>query len=249
MGKLIDGKSIAKKIKEKTAERVALLAEQGLTPKLAVVLVGDDNEHIVFSNRAANSELEITEKEQKEIVVAEWIYITSLSGKWRNVLRKIFAAAGPKIAWNPGHIQLRSGHRVLGRYFKKTYMLSVNKDEALELVVSSGLHKKKSLAFLNNTTNLLKILKEWGPQIVVITCGKDGAYAYDGEKIYFQEVLNEKKRVDTTGVGDAFGATFVSGLKIYKENIKKAMLLGAKNTSSVIAKQGAQNGLITKKDI
>lgn len=42
MAKLIDGKLIAKKLHEKTAKRVALLKQSGITPKLAVILVGDD---------------------------------------------------------------------------------------------------------------------------------------------------------------------------------------------------------------
>lgn len=39
---LIDGKSIAKEINKKTAERVALLKQQGIPVKLAVLLIGDD---------------------------------------------------------------------------------------------------------------------------------------------------------------------------------------------------------------
>lgn len=42
MGQLIDGKLIADKIKEKTAEKVAMLKQKGITPKLAVILVGED---------------------------------------------------------------------------------------------------------------------------------------------------------------------------------------------------------------
>jgi len=42
MGQLIDGRHIAKNIKEKTAEKVAFLKEKGITPKLAVILVGSD---------------------------------------------------------------------------------------------------------------------------------------------------------------------------------------------------------------
>ncbi len=42
MGTLIDGKSIADKINAATAEHVRVLTQQGVTPKLAVVLVGDD---------------------------------------------------------------------------------------------------------------------------------------------------------------------------------------------------------------
>ena len=42
MGTLIDGKAIAQKIQDKTAERVQLLKAKGVTPKLEVILVGDD---------------------------------------------------------------------------------------------------------------------------------------------------------------------------------------------------------------
>lgn len=39
---LIDGKSIAKAIEQDIAKRVALLKQNGITPKLAVMLIGDD---------------------------------------------------------------------------------------------------------------------------------------------------------------------------------------------------------------
>ncbi len=42
MGELIDGKRIAKEIREKTAVRVSALKEAEITPKLAVILVGED---------------------------------------------------------------------------------------------------------------------------------------------------------------------------------------------------------------
>lgn len=42
MAKLIDGKAIARRSKERTAEKVQALKAQGVTPGLAVVLVGED---------------------------------------------------------------------------------------------------------------------------------------------------------------------------------------------------------------
>ncbi|MCD4694301.1 carbohydrate kinase family protein, partial [bacterium] len=124
-----------------------------------------------------------------------------------------------------------------------------NKDEAIELVISHKDYKKKTNRFLNNSNNLLKCLKEMGPSIVVITKGKDGADCYDGNKFYHQKSLVKTIKVDTTGVGDAFNSSFVAGLEIYKGDIKKSLKLGAKNSASVITKQGAQNGLLIKKNI
>ena len=95
----------------------------------------------------------------------------------------------------------------------------------------------------------MRIIKDYGPKITVITSGRFGADVYDGEKFYHQDILKEKKRVDTTGVGDAFGSTFTAGLKLFNGDIQKAMHLAVRNTASVIGKQGAQNGLLMKKNI
>ena len=211
-------------------------------------IVGRDKEHVGFSNRAANTKLSIGEKELREMNKAKYIYLTSLSGKWREILKNVFKTKA-KIAWNPGHIQFHAGFKAIGKFLKKTYILSVNKDEAIELVMSNPMYKEKDEKFLNEISNLLKIIKSYGPEVVVITNGKYGAYAYDGKKIYYQKILREKKRVDTTGVGDAFGSTFVAGMELFKGDIKKAMLAGVKNTASVIGRQGAQNGLLNRKGI
>ncbi len=209
-------------------------------------IVGRDKEHVGFSNRAANQKLCINNKELKKINNSQWIYMTSLSGNWRSVLGQVFKSSA-KIAWNPGHIQLHAGFKAIGKYLKKTYMLTVNKDEAIELIVTNPKYRNKDNRFLNNVKNLLRVIYEYGPKIVVITNGKYGADAYDGDKFYHQNIIKEKKRLDTTGVGDAFGSTFCAGLEIFKGDIAKAMELSAKNTASVIAKQGAQNGLIVKR--
>ena len=211
-------------------------------------IVGRDKEHVGFSNRAANKKLQVGDKELKKINNTKWVYMTSLSGNWKSILNQVFKTKA-KIAWNPGHIQLHAGFKSIGKYLKKTEMLTVNKDEAIELIVTNPKYRNKDNRFLNNVKNLLKIISEYGPKIVVITNGKHGADAYDGENFYHQDIIKEKKRLDTTGVGDAFGSTFTAGLEIYKGDIKKAMQLSVKNTASVIAIQGAQNGLITKKDI
>jgi sugar/nucleoside kinase (ribokinase family) len=55
--------------------------------------------------------------------------------------------------------------------------------------------------------------------------------------------------VDTTGIGDSFNSSFLAGLEIYKGDIQKSLELGAKNSASVISQQGAQNGLLTIKDL
>jgi ribokinase len=213
------------------------------------LLVGPANEHIVFSNRAANSELTINDFEIETLNQSEWIYLTSLSGKWNNNLDKIFSVKNEKIAWNPGHRQILTGVKGIGKYFKKTTCLIVNKDEAIELVMSDKKYKNKSRAFFNNVKNLLLALSSYGLKIVLITAGRQGSYVIEAGKIYHQSIIKEKHRADTTGVGDAFGSAFIAGLELYKQDIKKSLLLASKNAASVISVPGAQNGLLSKKEI
>ncbi|MCK4554641.1 hypothetical protein KAU19_06830 [Candidatus Parcubacteria bacterium] len=249
VGKDERGKRILQNLEKRKVDISLAQKLEDIESGFSFLLVGQSNEHVVFSNRAANTQLAITNYELQILKNTNWVYMTSLSGKWRDVLNGVFSVQGVKIAWNPGHIQLHLGVKAIGRYLNRVKVLIINKDEAIELVVSDKKHAKKDNKFLNNMRNLLKIIHGFGPEIIVVTNGRFGADAYDGNKFYHQEVIREKKRMDTTGVGDAFGSSFIAGLELYKGNIKKAMELGAKNTSSVISKQGAQNGLLKIADL
>jgi len=216
---------------------------------LSCILVAKRGERIIFSNRSANNNLDIKAREKNILKEANWLYLTSLSGDWLKVIKNIFSFRGPKMAWNPGSLQCQAGLKVLAPFLKKTNILCVNKDEAIELVISDPHYKNKNKKFLNTIKNLLVILKKFGPEIVVITDGSNGADAYDGQNFYHQGIFKERKRVDMTGVGDAFNSSFTIGLALTKGNIQKSLYLGAKNTASKIAHFGAQNGLIDLRNL
>jgi len=55
MGKLIDGKKIAEKILQKTTKQVKILQKQGVKPKLAVVLVGEDQPSQTYVRKKAQA--------------------------------------------------------------------------------------------------------------------------------------------------------------------------------------------------
>jgi len=211
------------------------------------VLIAPSGERIIFSERGANDRLQIGLKQTVLLRQTRNIYLSSLSGAWDKTARAIFALAdfpGRRIYWNPGSAQYAAGLEKIGRFLKKTFVLFVNKDEAIELALSAAGRACPSNHFLNNTRNLLVAIKALGPQIVVITSGAGGVDAYDGRHFYHQAILKEKKRVDTTGVGDIFNSSFAAGLEIYQGNIKAALHLGIKNTAAKIAHLGAQNGLL-----
>ena len=243
------GERVIKNLKSQDVDTNLAQKVRAVETGFSLLLVGPGNEHIVFSNRAANNKLKINNENLKILRQAKWLYLTSLSGNWQQVLTKIFSINSVQIAWNPGHRQILTGLGNLAKYLIKTTVLVVNKDEAIELVISDKKYRNRPRRFFSKIKNLLLLLKNYGIKIVVITDGKNGAQAYDGKKFYQQPAVKERKRADTTGVGDAFGSSFVAGLQLYRSNIKKAMKLGAINTASVISQPGAQNGLLTRRQI
>jgi len=253
VGKDDTGKSLIKNLNKEKINTNSIQLDTKTPTGFSLILGIDrkEREHIGFLFRGANNNLSLVSKNLNK-VNSDWIYLTSLSGKnWLSNLKIIFNSVSQKkikIAWNPGNLQLQGGKRFLGNFLKQTNILILNKDEAIELVLSGMKLGRKSPKHLNRPLYLLNILQEWGPKIVLITDGKKGAWAYDGKRIYYQKALSNKV-VDTTGVGDAFGSSFLAGWVIGKGNVQKALKLGAINSGSVISKVGAQNGLLIRKEL
>jgi len=260
---------IAKTGRDKEAEKIVEdLKEEGIDVSFidydknsvtgfSFIVVNESNQmdHTAFLFRGANDELQVNEPTLSKIKTG-WVYVTSISGdNWPLVLRNVTnyvqnskyrpgtfkKASGTKFVWNPGSVQISAGKRKLENFLNLTDILILNKDEAIELVMSD-LKNVKSKAQLKNVEFLLRTIQGWGPNIVAITCGEDGAYVIKNGQVYFEKA-KKVKTVDTTGAGDSFGASFIAGLILYKD-IKKAMKLGMVNSASVVTAVGAQAGLL-----
>jgi sugar/nucleoside kinase (ribokinase family) len=89
--------------------------------------------------------------------------------------------------------------------------------------------------------------------IAVMTDGKKGVLASDGKKIFRAGTFKEKKVMDRTGAGDAFGSGFVSVLARKKEwsdkDIAEAIRVGTANATSVVEHIGAEKGIIRRHDL
>lgn len=211
------------------------------------ILISPNGERIIFAQRGANNRLIIKEKEITSLKNTKSIYIASLSGDWENNLKKIFSVVepnGPKVFWNPGMTQLVGGLAKIRKYLAKTTVFACNKDEALALVVNSEEYKGAKYKTLNDTEKLIRIIHSFGPKIVIITLGRDGAVVFDGNKIIARSNIKETKCVDTTGVGDIFNSSFAAGWTILGGNIEKALHLSLQNAAAKVAHFGAQNSLI-----
>lgn len=208
-------------------------------PKVAtgfsvVITVNNEaKEHIAFVHRGSNALLTAADLPLNKIE-SKWFYVTSLPKfGWEEIMTKI-ARTKKNIVWNPGKEQLRQLDK-LKKHLKGIKVLMVNRDEALEF--------KK----LKEIKGLLKYIKSLGPEQVVITDGKNGAYIFDGQKYYFMKALSTKA-INTLGVGDAFGSGLTAAL-VYGKNIKQALAWGMKNSASVVTAVGAQKGILTLRQI
>ncbi|TSC77029.1 MAG: ribokinase [Parcubacteria group bacterium Gr01-1014_31] len=210
-----------------------------------------EHDHVIFVYRGASEGLRLDSGSFSGLR-PRWIYMTALTGDaWQQNIRAVFAAAersGAKVAWNPGGEQISAGRRALERFLKMTGVLIVNKDEAIELVLSGIKLGKRNPSFLNKPLYLLNILSDWGPKHVVITDGVHGVYALHAGKVYRQKALR-RKEADTTGVGDAFGAAFIAGLQLAKGDVALALRWGVTNAASVLTKVGAQHGVLTRAEL
>jgi len=250
-----NGRLIVKNLKTQRVDTRLVEINQHEISGSSFILVAPGGERVIFGARGANRDLKINQAKLNILKKTKNIYLASLSGNWENNLRQIFSLVkktgvkktGPQVFWNPGATQYSGGLKKIAPYLKKTKVFALNQDEAIELVSSSTARRRLSNKFLNKTENLIKIIKSFGPEIVLITLGHQGVMAYDGQRIYRRPVIKEKKRIDTTGVGDIFNSSFAAGLELYRGDIERALILGLKNTATKIAHLGAQNGLIKLK--
>ena len=173
-----------------------------------------------------------------------WIYLTSLSGDWEKSLVTINSFVKKnkiRLAFNPGSAQIKAGRKKLLEILKSTEILLLNRDEAIELALFAKKQKNKNF---NDPINLIKIIREWGPKIVIVTQGLSGAWVGDKENIYYARATS-KKRIDTTGAGDAFGSGFLGGFILSGEDITESLKYAIINSGNVVGHYGAQEGLLT----
>ncbi len=185
-----------------------------------------------------------------DIGVPKWIYLSSIGensldyhNQIADYLRQNLEV---KLAFQPGTFQMKMGVDNLKEIYARTDIFFCNVEEA-KLILN-----KPDLPGQSREQDIKKLLQEMrglGPNVVVITDGPKGAYAYDGYEGYFMPLFpDEKPPYDRTGAGDAFSATFASAIALGK-SLFDALLWAPVNSMSVVQYVGAQKGLLTQEQI
>lgn len=177
----------------------------------------------------------------------DWIYLAPVGQGDEEVIKRVAELAtekNVKVAWNPGGVQINKKAQHYRNMLSCLYILFVNREEGIRFA---------NFPVKPQINDIVKVLYGYGPKIIVLTDGKNGAYAYDGKKHYHIEAINQQ-RVDATGAGDSFAAGFIGRIMenrndINQESIAEALKWGALNSTSVVAHIGAQKGLLDKESL
>lgn len=216
---------------------------------MSLILITPNGERVIFAARGANKRLDLNNNRKRALAKSSNVYLTSLSGAWYQDLREIFTAVTGKIFWNPGSSQLKAGLRKLAPFLKRTTALMLNRDEALELLLTDKRYQNQTKKQLQKPEFLLKALKEYGPEVVVVTDGRNGAYFMDDNQIHYQPINKDRKIVDATGIGDAYNSTWAATWLLNNYDLKKSARLASRQAAAKISHHGAQNGLKTLKEL
>jgi ribokinase len=146
---------------------------------------------------------------------------------------------GTKLAFQPGTFHFRWGKEKLKVVYARTNLLVVNREEAAEILESDQ----------TDVHRLAQELHALGPDIVVITDGQNGSFAYIDEKLFsVPNFPDDGPPIDRTGAGDAFASTIVAALAL-GEPIEVALAWAPINSMNVVQHLGAQKGLLSKAGI
>ena len=232
----------------------AELERQGIDPAHLVVVDGhfsdassivvdkNSGERVIFSGHDASEKFEISTENIQDF---DLVFIGDLSGDWKKNLELITSKAKEKhapVAFNPRQKAIQEDSQKIFEASSICKFLFINKDEALELLSSNGKEVTE------DEPQLLRELKKNGVEVVTLTDGMRGAWAFDGKEILHVEAILHSNTVDTTGAGDAFASGFLAGY-LKEKNLAAALKWGVANSSSCVTQYGGQAGLLNESEI
>jgi ribokinase len=232
VGKDDNGREIIKLMKK---EKVKFLGKKDRHERsgYSIILDSKGKDRTILTYKGVNDKISIDDIKLRKLKT-KWLYYSSLLEKSLDTqitLAKILKKRGVKLAYNPSSY-LTKRKELIMPLLKVTDIIILNKEEARMLV-----EKKEK--------DLLKGLHALTKGIVVITDKDKQILAYDGKQKYYL-IPHKIKVVERTGAGDAFASGFVAG-QIAGYNIMDSLVLGLKESESVIRYFGAKNNLLKMK--
>ncbi len=235
VGDDLSGKEIHERLKKEGVR--TLLAVSKEKPTAYSVLLLEKGERTILGYHGASDTMTLRDIPWSKLR-SSWWYL-SLAGESDRLLKSLLGFAkknGIKVAFNPSGHHIRHKRKQIISALKDLSFLVLNRGEAADLVGMSFKKEKEVFKKLDRLT----------PGIVAVTDGTNGVTVSDGRFLYKAGIFKERKVIDRTGAGDAFGSGFVAGLMRRPGDIRYAIRMASANSTSGIEKIGATEGLLTR---
>ncbi|MFQ8626082.1 MAG: carbohydrate kinase family protein [Candidatus Gastranaerophilaceae bacterium] len=247
---------ILESFKDKKVDLSNIVQDKKVSTGFSIILVSFQGDRTVLAHRGANAQIKKSDINFDAIKNAKLLYIAPMNGDSTKVLDDIANFAGENnvyVCFNAGSSSIKKGFNYLKKILENANIVVLNKEEASLATQIQVRPDTRDEKFSDNLIHpdvkeMFKKLKVRDYQIIVITDGGKGAYAYDGKDYYYCPVFDGPV-VSTLGAGDAFASTFCAALGKTKVNIGKALMYASVNSAGVVSKFGATEGLLTFDEI
>jgi sugar/nucleoside kinase (ribokinase family) len=168
------------------------------------------------------------------------VHLSELGAEYSSIFEKIMSEKKKHnffLSFNPGAVQIDEKASILFDILKVTDLLFVNKLEAR--IICNAMQAE--------IPELLDSLSKKIAGHVIITDGKEGAYAYD-RRMKYHAPMFPGERVEATGAGDAFSSGVLAAL-IQKKSLQDALAWGSIDAASAVQFLGPTEGLLTTKGL
>ena len=222
----------------------------------SIILVSFQGDRTVLAHRGANAHIKKSDINFEAIKNSKLLYIAPLNGESNKVLDDIVHFANENnvyVCFNAGSTSIKKGFNYLKKILETANIVVMNKEEAAMATKIEVRPDTKDVKYSDelihpDVKSMLQKLKVREYQIIVITDGGKGAYAYNGKNYYYCPVFDGPV-VSTLGAGDAFASTFCAALRRSNLNIGRSLMYASVNSAGVVSAFGATEGLKTFEEI
>ena len=256
LGEDIYSKGVLKYFEGKNVNLSHIIQTSKTTTGFSIILVSFEGDRTVLAHRGGNGEIKKDDIDFDAIKNAKLLYLAPLNGKSTKILEPLVDFAhnnGVLVCVNAGTSSIKKGFEYMKKILEDAEVVVMNKEEAqmctkIQIRPDTAENKFSKEKIHPDLVEILKKLKVKDYQVVVVTDGGNGAYAYNSKNIFYCPVYPGKV-VSTLGAGDAFASTFCASMNRTKMDIGKSLVYGSINSGSVVSKFSATEGLLTFEQI
>lgn len=198
----------------------------------STILLAPNGERTILNYHGTVPKNDASDLNIDRIENTDWIYISALGDftLLDTILRR-YKQKNTKVLLNPAGSELNDVDK-LRSFLEDIEIIVVNKEEAQKIVEGQTIGE------------LVRHLNNYCP-IAIVTDGPNGSVVSDKNEVIFAGMYENIPVIDRTGGGDAFASGFLA--KYASGNsIEQSIIFASANSTSVVSKIGAKDGILFK---